>query len=353
MRNETVLSFRIVVHSALIVAALCQFGAVLPAIAQTPDVTTNRNQACEALLPVANELQALVQKHYPKAKFTVTRDNVHFEHRVKMRSTYYGDRPETLYQGIYGDITIGAGKYAQTTREMPGESRNIVDTTLFIMPFCRPKNAHLAAKLVFPDDVSPEFKEQYIKIIKGFASDEPPTPGSAAAKAEADAAAPPAPPVAAAPAEIAVPPVVTTPASTTTTTTEASRAPSKPKGPLPYFAKPDASGLPSNVFILEAQQLSPAHDVPAGSYWLWTAKKAGGDHTTWDWQRHGPYACDTATRYVIHNSASVFCKAESDGNLATIKGGLARICVQNPLGQPYAFILDNTIDASLRNQPKQ
>jgi hypothetical protein len=64
------------------------------------------------------------------------------------------------------------------------------------------------------------------------------------------------------------------------------------------------------------------------------------------------YNCDTATRYVIHNSASVFCKAESDGNLASIKGGLTRICVQNPLGAPFAFILDNTIDASLRKEPK-
>lgn len=350
MGNGRVLSFRITRSALMVAVAAALFGGGPASLVQAADASSQKQEVTGAFQPVAAELQELVKKYYPKATLTATPENVHFEHKVKMRSTYYGDRPETLYQGIYGDISVAAGKYAQTAREMPGETRNIVDTTLLLTPYCRPKNAHLIAKLVFPDDVPPAFKEQYAKVIKGFASEDAPAPGSAAAKAEAEAAAPP---VAAVPADTTAPPAVTTTTTTTTTTTETGSTPSAPKGPLPFFAKVDAaSGLPSNLFILEPQQTSPAHDVPAGSYWLWKAKKVGNDPSAWDWQRHGPYNCDTATRYVIHNSASVFCKAESDGNLASIKGGLTRICVQNPLGAPFAFILDNTIDASLRKEPK-
>ncbi len=133
-----------------------------------------------------------MKKTYPHAKFTHTENKLHFESKIKTFAGYY-NRDKVLAPdsgGIMGDISIEAGEYAGKDKNIISVEQNEgVMATLKLAPYCKSTNSHLLAQLYFPHDITYEFKDHLLNIIKSFGSHDHPVSGTIQSKEQLHKAA--------------------------------------------------------------------------------------------------------------------------------------------------------------------
>ena len=117
-----------------------------------------------------NQLQALVKEFYPKAQCSPSEGKLHFEYKTKDEMSYYSGRPNKAPQagGILGEITLKPGRY---DGKLLSEQQDGFHTILTLAPYSSSANAHIEAKLLFPSDVPPEFKDRLIELVNAFGKD--------------------------------------------------------------------------------------------------------------------------------------------------------------------------------------
>jgi hypothetical protein len=142
-------------------------------------------------LPVPEQLcaklQALFEKHYPKARLDNQGVNgIHFEHQVTNFEFPYtgpkGAKHETEKQrgpmqgGILCSVYSRSGPYMGPLALMPASEGNVAQTVidrkayaqLLMAPYSQNSDVHLWVALSFPPDVDQAFLEKFRQIMKDF-----------------------------------------------------------------------------------------------------------------------------------------------------------------------------------------
>ena len=141
--------------------------------------------------PVADQvcanLEALFQKHYPKALFDNQGVNgVHFEHEVTTFEFPYtgssGAKHETEKQrgpkpgGILCSVYSSAGPYTGQVALLPAAKGNVAQhmidrkayKQMLMAPYSQKSNVHMWVALSFPPDVDKAFLEKFRQIMTDF-----------------------------------------------------------------------------------------------------------------------------------------------------------------------------------------
>ena len=121
-------------------------------------------------LELFDQLQALVKEFYPKAQCSPSEGKLHFEYKTKEELGFYSNRPTKMPQagGILGDITLRPGRY---DKKLLSEQRDGFHTILTLAPFSPSTSTHILARVLFPSDVPPEFKERLMELVNKFGKD--------------------------------------------------------------------------------------------------------------------------------------------------------------------------------------
>jgi hypothetical protein len=114
-----------------------------------------------------NEIEELVKRYYPKAKFTRTANELRFAYKLKSEFGYYTDRITLapLDGGILGELVLTPGK----CNEMESTVADGFHSTLTLGPYSKNLKSHLLVKLTYPaSDFSTEFEDKFIDLVNRF-----------------------------------------------------------------------------------------------------------------------------------------------------------------------------------------
>ncbi len=196
--------------SSLVFASLLiGCSAVFPLISCTPvsAESAESTQSAEGLsamsLDPCGAVEKLIRETYPKALINKGRGEITFEYKAHKKNGFYPDRPAIVPGdgGIVGTVTLSPGEYAEADKnEIPSEKPNGFYSVLTMAPYSTRQRSHLLAKVIFPQEVPPNFKEKFRALISSFNKGDDPAPvATEAPKSETIAATPE--PAAAAPAK--------------------------------------------------------------------------------------------------------------------------------------------------------
>jgi hypothetical protein len=155
--------------SAVFFAALCFSGTSIVANASE----SSSSSQTEEMKDICRKLESLLHDFYPKAKITTEANSLHFEYKLKSEIGYYSNRPVMAPQdgGILGDLEERPGQYqGQDKDRLPSELPDGFHTTLTMAPYSGASKTCLFTTLMFPSDMSEEFKAHFKEIIDGFVS---------------------------------------------------------------------------------------------------------------------------------------------------------------------------------------
>ncbi|MBX9696057.1 MAG: hypothetical protein K2Z81_26960, partial [Cyanobacteria bacterium] len=156
----------VLILASLLVVADCNlvYGADAGA---TTEESTERGQDA-----VFSEIANLVKDYYSKAAISSEKAGVKFKYKVKNEVSFYGAKKSIEVPnngGILGEVRLASGKYeGQDKDRLPSEERAGFYTKLVMAPYSSERNAHLFAQLLFPEDVSIEFKEKFKELVSSF-----------------------------------------------------------------------------------------------------------------------------------------------------------------------------------------
>lgn len=190
--------------SSLVFASLLVgCSAFLPLINCAP-VRAESSEGFSAMsLDPCGAVEKLVRETYPKAIIKKGRGEITFEYKAHKKNGFYPDRPTMVPGdgGIVGTVTLSPGEYSEADKDqIPSEKPNGFYMVLTMAPYSSRQRSHLLARVIFPQEVPPNFKERFKALISSFnKGDEPAAPIAETPKPETPPAAPD--PAAAAPAK--------------------------------------------------------------------------------------------------------------------------------------------------------
>lgn len=136
-------------------------------------------QDTKAANAMFDRVQKLITQYYPQANFTRDNHAGTFEGRFNTRTwmihhplktgEYQDARPQEgpKRKGILCRISCGQGHYNGAAK-VPQTFDYRYFKSLLRAPYNKRLGTHLIAHLDYPDDVSPEFLQQYSKLIDSF-----------------------------------------------------------------------------------------------------------------------------------------------------------------------------------------
>jgi hypothetical protein len=184
--------------SSLVLASLLVgCSAVFPLISCVP-VRAESTEGFSAMsLDPCGAVEKLVRETYPKALINKGRGEITFEYKAHKKNGFYPDRPAMVPGdgGIVGTVTLSPGEYSEADKgDIPSEKPNGFYTVLTMAPYSTRQRSHLLAKVIFPQEVPPNFKERFKALINSFNKGDEPTPvATETPKPESPAAATPEP----------------------------------------------------------------------------------------------------------------------------------------------------------------
>lgn len=129
---------------------------------------------------VYKQIQELVKEFYPKAKITITEKTMHFDEKCHQEMGYYSGKLTLAPQagGILCDISLKSGEYEGKDKDrLPSETHDGFHSDLCMAPYSRLQKSHLMVHLIFPPDISIDFKERFKTVVNDFnAHEAPPEP---------------------------------------------------------------------------------------------------------------------------------------------------------------------------------
>jgi hypothetical protein len=130
------------------------------------------------LKPLLAEVRKLVEKHYPKAKVTLTDQTIHFEFNTRkfmiheltrIEDEWLDAREEPGPQpgGIYGHITLEQGRY-KGPAALPWVWEKRYFTLYWAAPYSKKLDRHLHIDLKYPRNVPKEFLKDFKRLTDDF-----------------------------------------------------------------------------------------------------------------------------------------------------------------------------------------
>ncbi len=166
--------------------------AVFPLINCMPARADSSEGFSAMSLDPCGAVEKLVREVYPKANINKGRGEITFEYKAHKKNGFYPDRPAMVPGdgGIVGTVTLSPGEYSGADKsEIPAEKPNGFYSVLTMAPYSTRQKSHLLAKVIFPQEVPPNFKERFKSLINSFnKGDEPVATATEAAKTETPAA---------------------------------------------------------------------------------------------------------------------------------------------------------------------
>lgn len=174
------------IFSMLLVSMTTQFSLQLllePPAANAqlymPEDKTTLEQRLEFLY---EKMQHLVKEYFPRAKFSVAKQSLHFEDKCRAEVGYYSGRRKITPQdgGVLGDLALAAGVYRGLDKDrLPSEEYDGFHTVLTMAPYFKQQNNHLLIVLSLPNEFPLEFKERFVILVKEFSKHEETASGAA------------------------------------------------------------------------------------------------------------------------------------------------------------------------------
>jgi hypothetical protein len=129
------------------------------------------------LKPLFEEVRKLVEKHYPKAKVTLTDQTISFEfntrkymiHEALLSGEWQDAFEEVGPQkgGIYGTVELRDGRYGGQAG-LPWSYDKRYFTRLALAPYSEKLDRHLLTSLKYPREVPKGFVEEFVQLMDGF-----------------------------------------------------------------------------------------------------------------------------------------------------------------------------------------
>lgn len=157
-------------------------GAFLAALVCWSQLELRSAQAADSkpdLTSLSKKVEELVVKHFPKAKYSWTRDGstIHFEHNTRVFMIHEPDkfgewqdaREERGPQkgGILCAIELRKGEY-KGAAAVPQEFDKRYFTLYLAAPYSKKLDHHLYINLKYPKDVSKDFLKEFKQLMNEF-----------------------------------------------------------------------------------------------------------------------------------------------------------------------------------------
>ncbi|WP_020474865.1 hypothetical protein [Zavarzinella formosa] len=144
-------------------------------------MTSGRSAAGEApgqdLKPFLAEVRKLVEKHYPKARFTLKDRTISFSFNTRqfmIHEPHLTGEWQDAYEragpqkgGIMGELELRDGGYGGQA-VVPHAFDVRYFTTLLLAPYSKKLDQHIYVHFDYPSDVSKKFVEEFAELMKNF-----------------------------------------------------------------------------------------------------------------------------------------------------------------------------------------
>jgi choice-of-anchor C domain-containing protein len=142
-------------------------------VATVPTASVPATPAIQSISPrwksICEQLEKLVKQYYPKANFSSSDKDLHFDFKIKSVSGYYGDIMVPQEGGVICDLKVQSG----ATQPGPVETKETKDSaqsTISVASdlYSQQCLSRLTSQLTFYKDAPADFKTKFLQILIQF-----------------------------------------------------------------------------------------------------------------------------------------------------------------------------------------